>query len=123
MSAELSLLIAYCGLDCQTCPIHVATLEIDESKRQKMRISIAKFCSEQYGMNLSPEEVTDCDGCRSNTGRLFSGCLSCKIRTCAMNRNLESCAYCDDYVCNKLQDHFKTDHSAQIRLQAIRDQM
>ena len=123
MSSEINPSIAYCGLDCQTCPIHVATLELDESKRQGMRTSIAKFCSEQYGMNLSPEDVNDCDGCRANTGRLFSGCLYCEIRACAMNRKLETCAYCDDYICEKLQKHFKIESSAQTRLQELRSRM
>jgi putative oxidoreductase len=31
-------MIAYCGLNCQTCPIHLATLEPDEAKREAMRV-------------------------------------------------------------------------------------
>ena len=123
MSQEMESMIAYCGLDCQSCPIHLATCEPDEFKRQEMRISIAQICSEQYGMNLLPEEVNDCDGCRSNTERLFSGCLRCDIRSCAMDRKLENCAYCGKYVCSKLQSHFITDPSAQKRLEAIRSQI
>jgi len=123
MSQEINPMVAYCGLDCQSCPIHTTTLESDEDKRQEMRISIARLCSEQYGINLLPEEVTDCDGCRSDSGCLFSGCLRCEIRSCAINRKLESCAFCDEYICNRLQSHFKTDPSAEIRLQSIRSQM
>jgi hypothetical protein len=123
MSQEMNPMIAYCGLDCQSCPIHLAAYEPSESKRREMRISIARICSEQYGMNLLPEQVTDCNGCRSNTGRLFSGCLHCEIRPCAIDRKLESCANCVEYVCGKLQNHFKDDPSAQIRLQTLRSQI
>jgi hypothetical protein len=113
-------MIAYCGLDCQTCPIHLATLEPDDSKRKAMRVSIAHQCLEHYGINLSPEDVSDCDGCRSGTGRLFSGCARCEIRSCAINRNLESCAFCDDYGCEKLRHHFETDPTAEMRLKELR---
>ena len=68
--------IAFCGLNCETCPIHLATLEPNSSHRQAMKESIAKICNRQYGMNLKPEDITDCDGCRANSGRLFSGCQS-----------------------------------------------
>ena len=116
----MNIMIAYCGLDCQSCQIHLATIEPDDSKRKVMRTSIAQICSEQYGMSMKPEDVTDCDGCRSNTGRLFSGCLHCEIRSCAIDRELESCAYCDEYICNKLQDHLKIDPSAKVCLEKHR---
>jgi len=119
----LNNLIAYCGLDCHSCPVRLATLETNELKQKEMRLSIVRICAEQYSLNLQLEEVTDCDGCRSNTGRLFSSCLHCEIRSCAINRKLQSCAYCDEYNCHRLQNHFKTDPSAEVRLQAIRSQL
>jgi len=112
--------IAYCGLKCDTCPIHLATLEPDRLQRQTMRESIAKLCSTQYGMNIQPEDITDCDGCRANSGRLFSGCLSCEIRECAIRKNIESCAFCSDYACTTLQEHFLNDPDAQTWLEEIR---
>lgn len=113
--------VAYCGLACDTCPIHLATLEPDHSRRQTMRESIAELCTKQYGMNLQPEDITDCDGCRANTGRLFSGCLNCEIRKCVLLKNNESCAFCKDYVCEILQKHFLLDPEAEIRLEEIRN--
>jgi hypothetical protein len=62
----METMIAYCGLNCYTCPIHLATNEPDQIKQQKMRESIAELCTKQYGMNLQPEDITDCDGCRAN---------------------------------------------------------
>jgi hypothetical protein len=112
--------IAFCGLNCRTCPIHLATLEPDHSRRHAMRIDIARICTEQYGMNLRPEDVSDCDGCRSFSGRLFSGCLDCEIRKCAIDRKLTSCAYCVDFTCPTLGRHFQLDPDARIRLEAAR---
>ena len=111
---------AYCGLNCETCPSHLATLEPNKSRQKTMRISIAKVCTEQYGMNLHPEEITDCDGCRTDTGRLFSGCLKCEIRKCASRKVLENCAHCTEYACDQLKDIFRLDPDAQTRLDEIR---
>jgi hypothetical protein len=113
---------SYCGLICNSCSIHLATLEKDESKQRSMRIEIASICREKYGMNLRYEDITDCDGCRVDGGRLFSGCLSCEIRACASNRMIESCANCNDYPCLKLDRIFQEDPEARVRLEKIRNQ-
>ena len=115
-------MIAYCGLACNTCLIHLATLELDHLKQQSMRASIAQTCVKQYGMNLHVRDITDCDGCRTGE-RLFSGCANCEIRKCAMERGFESCAFCHDYACEKLRKHFEADPTARTRLNALRDVM
>jgi hypothetical protein len=114
-------MIAFCGLICESCPIYLATLEQDKKRQIEMRISITKLLAETYGMNLSPEDINDCDGCRAGTGRLFSGCLNCEIRKCASQRNLDSCAFCGEYACDKLKEMFRQESGAQIRLEEIRN--
>ncbi len=114
-------MIAYCGLNCDTCPIHLATLEQDKCRQLALRESIAKECREHYGMNLQPEDINDCDGCKANTGKLFFGCLDCEIRKCAMLRKVECCAFCPDYTCEKLRNFFQNDPTAQSRLDEIRN--
>jgi len=113
-------MIAYCGLLCDTCPIHLASLEQDESKQAAMRIEIAAICNEKYGMNMSPADVNDCDGCRADTGRIFSGCLTCEIKKCAKQKSLENCAVCIGYPCEILERFFHEDPDAKGRLEAIR---
>lgn len=112
--------IAYCGLRCDTCPIHLMTLEQDVSLQQTKRASIAELCSKVYGMKMQPGDITDCDGCRAGTGRIFSGCLQCEIRKCASKKNIDSCAFCDDYACKTLKKHFSLDPTAKTRLEEIR---
>ncbi len=113
-------MIAYCGLDCDTCPILLATLEQDKSRQQALRETIAKECTEHYNMNLRPEEINDCDGCKATTGRLFSGCLDCKIRKCAILKKVESCAFCSEYICKKLKVFLQNDPTVENRLEEIR---
>lgn len=117
----MDTMIGYCGLDCQGCPIHLATLEQDVSTQRAMRIEIARICAQQYGMDLHVQDVTDCDGCRSKTERLFSGCARCEIRKCAIDKKLSSCAFCADYACQKLLKHFEADPDARTRLEAVRN--
>ena len=117
-------MISYCGLMCDGCPIYWATREKDKAKKEKMRVAIAQLCVEQYGLGFGLEytakDITDCDGCRTKGGKLFSGSKNCQIRECAIQRELENCAYCSDFPCNKLKDIFATDPNAKTRLEVIR---
>lgn len=112
--------ISYCGLVCQTCPIYLATREGNEEEQKRMHSEIAQLCREQYGMAYRPEDITDCDGCRMEGGRLFSACNDCTIRNCARQKGLENCAYCSEYVCERLEALFATEPTARVRLDEIR---
>lgn len=112
-------MMAYCGLLCDGCPIHLATLETDLILKQAMREDIVRQCATEYGINIQLRDVTDCDGCTAETGRIFSGCRNCTIRNCARERGVENCAHCGDYPCEKLDDIFGQEPDAKVRLDAI----
>jgi len=113
-------MIAYCGLICQTCPIYLATREENKVEQLRMRAEIARLCKEHYGIEYKPEDITDCDGCRTEGGRLFSACKNCLIRNCARQKRLENCAYCSEYPCDKLELSFAMEPSTRTRLDEIR---
>ena len=73
----MDTMIAYCGLACNSCPVHLATLETNINHQTKMRVEIAEQISKIYGTDFKPEAITDCDGCKINNGKLFSGCADC----------------------------------------------
>lgn len=85
-----------------------------------MRAEIANQCREHYGTRYKPEDITDCDGCKTEGERLFSASKNCLVRKCARGKKLENCASCAEYVCEKLAAFFKTDPAAGDRLDAIR---
>jgi len=118
MDGKMDEMIAYCGLTCHTCAIYLATREKDQEKRNKMRIEIARQIKKHYGQECKPEDVTDCDGCRAEDGRLC--CKECQIRKCAREKGIENCAHCDEYACESLEKLFATDPDAKKRLDEIR---
>lgn len=99
----------FCGLNCLACPIYIAAREKDPGRREKLKGEIATRIFEHYGKRASPDEITDCDGCRSSTERLFSGCADCQVRKCALDRGVEICAVCPAYVCDKVREFMSSE--------------
>jgi len=115
--------ISYCGLVCDSCPIYLATKETDKAKKEKMIYDIIDMCKTHYGIDYQYEDINDCDGCKSNSGRLFFSCKDCMIRKCASERGIENCAYCEEYACDNLLEIFNTDPGAKTRLDFIRNSL
>ncbi len=88
-----------------------------------MRTDILKLCKKEYGMNYELKDITDCDGCLLENGRLFSACKKCPIRNCAKEKKLKNCAYCPEYACDILQAFFAKELPAKIRLDEIRNKI
>ena len=102
-------MIAYCGLNCVTCPIYLATREKDPEKQRQMREQIVIAIRKYLGEEKRVEDITDCDGCKGQTGRLYSDCRKCQIRKCASEKSIENCAYCSEYACEKLKHFFDSE--------------
>lgn len=115
--------VSYCGLLCQGCPIYLATIETDKIKKDKMIMDIIDMCKKHYGIEYKYEDITDCDGCKSDSGRLFFGCKNCRIRECVIDKGFVNCAYCEEYACDQLQEIFETEVNARKRLDEIRSSL
>ncbi len=94
MSEEL---ISFCGINCVECPAYVAKRTNDNELREKT----AKAWSGPEGQ-LSTNEI-NCDGCISFDQEQFNFCKQCQVRKCGIEKKVENCAYCDDYICEKLE--------------------
>jgi len=114
--------ISYCGLNCDTCSIHLISRESDPYIKQKMINDIIVACRKYYNIEYKYEEIIGCDGCKFTNGILFPGCSNCKIRECAVLNEVDNCAFCIDYACNNLSEMFKLDPSAKERLNKIKEQ-
>jgi len=95
--------IAMCGLDCDSCPMFIATKNNDD----RLREETAKEWSERYKAKgfsrppLKPEDI-NCYGCLSQTGLLFLYCRKCEVRLCGLKKGVRNCGECEEYRCDAL---------------------
>lgn len=84
-------MIAYCGLDCETCDAYLATIHDDQALREKT----AKQWTTLNHVPILPEQI-NCHGCRMDgTKTVFCESL-CKIRLCALKKGVATCGDCPD---------------------------
>lgn len=111
----MARIVAYCGIICSDCPAFEATQMDDDAERRR----VAELWTEQYSKEYKVEDI-NCDGCLTEGQRVFSYCNICEIRKCARERNVENCAYCEEYACEKLSKLFNEYTPAKEVLDEIR---
>jgi hypothetical protein len=111
----MSRMVAYCGIVCTECPAYIATQKDDDSERRK----VAKQWSDMFEVEIRPESI-NCDGCLTSGGRLIDYCATCEIRKCGVEKDVENCAHCDDYVCERLGKWFQDVPDAKATLDEIK---
>ena len=94
--------VAFCGMICNECPAFIATQKDDNEERKK----VAELWSKMFNMEIKPEDI-NCDGCVTTTGKLIDYCRICEVRNCGVEKGVKNCAYCDEYICDKLNEWFK----------------
>ena len=92
----MTTIIGFCGVDCGKCAAFIAKQENNDELRREYAEEQSKF----FEMVISPESI-NCDGCLSE-GEHLGYCSVCEIRRCCKEKNVENCAYCDEYVCEEL---------------------
>ena len=89
-------MIGFCGIVCTDCQAYIVTQTGDDEARKKIAEG---WSSEEYP--VKPEEIS-CDGCLPIGKRLFKFCTDCVVRTCGLEKKVENCGHCDEYICEKL---------------------
>jgi len=108
-------MIGYCGIICSDCPVLIATQKNDDAERKR----VAEIFTKQYGKEYKPEDI-NCASCINNSFRIFSYCNVCEIRKCGREKNVENCAHCPKYPCEKLSQLFSKYSKAKETLDEIR---
>ncbi len=100
---------SYCGIYCGACDIRIAQDTGDKSR-------FALFWSEknikafQKAQGITTFDKSDlqvkCKGCKSD--ELFINCKICKIRKCAISREVHHCSDCKDYPCEIYNEFAKS---------------
>lgn len=110
-------LLAYCGLDCDQCPAYIAT--------QANNIAKLTSLAAEWFDGATDHTIILCDGCKSNSqdSRIMKWCAECPTRACAVERQLDNCAHCQDYGCQKLLMVFEQSQQAKENLDRIREML
>jgi len=107
-------MLAVCGLVCSECPAFLATRSNDDEKRKEVARA---WSSDDH--QYSPNDI-NCDGCLATDGTLFGFCHECEIRSCGLEREMENCAHCEEYACEKLDSMFDSASQARKNLDEVR---
>jgi len=86
-------IISKCGYRCDSCPAYETNLKSDADK-QRISEAWAKYC----GFQVPPEVIKSCSGCMAGGGD-----ETCTVRSCAIEKNLDNCAHCEQFACDKLK--------------------
>ncbi|WP_055668994.1 DUF3795 domain-containing protein [Desnuesiella massiliensis] len=110
----MSSMIGLCGINCSQCSAYLAT----QNNSYEDRVKVAEVWSKEFGDVVNADDVI-CDGC-TNNARLSKYCGICKIRSCGAEKELNSCANCSDFACEKLGSFIKNIPEAKANLELIR---
>ncbi|MDD5500848.1 MAG: DUF3795 domain-containing protein [Candidatus Omnitrophica bacterium] len=94
----------FCGLNCETCPILIATKNDDDQLRIKALKEYSNLYGELLGEHRVKQEDMNCGGCQSES--VFIGCLTCPVRKCCREKEFATCANCSNYDTCKVLNHF-----------------
>jgi len=96
-----------CGLNCDDCPAHIATMKNDDLLRQKT----ADVWNTKYnaaGRIPVTKEDINCLGCLSLTDPVYKHCKECGVRICAIEKGIKNCGECAEYnTCPKISSLHK----------------
>jgi hypothetical protein len=92
---ENNVIDSYCGFNCYHCDSYIATKNNDIKLKEK----VAQRWYKKFDKQFRVEDVY-CYGCKSSDERLAYCANFCKLRKCAIDMKVISCAYCSKYPCD-----------------------
>jgi len=89
-------ILSKCGYRCDLCLAYKPNLELHPENKQILSDGWHKY----FGFRIQPKDIY-CDGCSSLKGKQIDS--SCPVRPCVIERGIDNCADCEDFICEKLQ--------------------
>lgn len=103
--------LARCGYRCDLC----AARSDDPAVRQRLIEGWKKY----FGLTMYTVDNVRCDGCLHD-GRLAD--KNCGVRPCVNEKEIENCAYCDEFPCERLEKLWCTEEELRKRFGDIPDE-
>ncbi|MFX1476532.1 MAG: DUF3795 domain-containing protein [Promethearchaeota archaeon] len=86
--------ISFCGLNCAKCDMYLASHGDDQLHEE-----LVSWFQENIDPNI---KSISCERCRGETSECWSD--DCEFRPCVIEKGLNYCFECPDFVCDKLED-------------------
>ena len=102
-------ILTRCGYRCDLCLAYRPNFEKHPSNQQKLSDGWFKY----FGFRIELENIA-CDGCMAEHPSLID--QGCPVRLCVLEKGLENCAACDEYVCEKLKERIVTYEEVKNRI-------
>lgn len=103
MNQSEKALIASCGGYCGGCPFCQAFVNNDEN-RGKLRL--AEELCKRANMDIGNIK---CLGCHGSIRSPW--CASCSIQQCTEGKGILTCAFCDEFPCEKLENFYDEENT------------
>ena len=100
-----------CGYRCDLCLAYRPNVENNPSNQQKLSDGWYKY----FGFRLPPEMII-CDGCMSENPKLID--QACPVRPCVIEKGLDNCSQCEQYICEKLTERLVVYEQVKDRVNA-----
>ena len=94
-------ILTRCGYRCDLCLAYKPNVEKHPENRQKLSGGWHRY----FGFRLPSAEIC-CDGCMSEDPHLID--QNCPVRPCVIERELDNCSQCEEYICDKLKQRLVT---------------
>ena len=90
-------ILTRCGYRCDLCLAYRPNIAKNPLSQQKLSDGWFKY----FGFRIQPENI-QCDGCMADHARLID--QGCPVRPCVLEKGLDNCAACDEFICDKLEE-------------------
>ncbi len=87
--------ISLCGMRCDLCLAYQPNIAAHPENRQILSDGWHTY----FGFRIPPEQI-ECNGCFPNGEMTLDS--TCQVRPCVTERQLDNCASCEAYICDKL---------------------
>jgi hypothetical protein len=101
-------ILTRCGYRCDLCLAYQPNVARNPSNQQILSDGWHKY----FGFRLPPSEIC-CDGCMADHPKLID--RNCPVRPCVIERGLDNCSQCEEYICNKLRERLVVYEEVRLR--------
>jgi hypothetical protein len=105
-------ILSRCGYRCDLCLAYKPNVEKNPASQQKLSDGWYKY----FGFRLPPEQII-CDGCMSSDHPQLID-QACPVRPCVIEKGLDNCSQCAEYICEKLKERLVDYQEVKNRINA-----